>query len=69
MLGLKVNFLNSSLIGMNVEEDFMETTAWFLNCKISNVPFIYLGILIGANPKRAETWKPMVDRIRRKLLS
>ena len=27
----------------------------------------YLGIPLGANPKRIETWKPIIDRIEKKL--
>lgn len=33
------------------------------------VPFVYLGILVGANFRRVDTWKPVVEKISRKLAS
>ena len=30
-------------------------------------PFRYLGILAGANPRREETWDPIIDKIKKKL--
>jgi hypothetical protein len=42
--GLKVNFGKSSLIGVNVNNNFMEEGCSFLNCKRSVIPFSYLGL-------------------------
>lgn len=67
--GLKVNFQESNIIDLNVEEQFMEAATLFLNCKICDVPFTYLGIPLGANPRRSESWQPMVDKLRRRLSS
>jgi hypothetical protein len=53
--GLKVNFFKSSLLGINVEESFLEGAATFLNCKIGSLPMKYLGIPIGANPRKHDT--------------
>ena len=33
----------------------------------SAVLFKYFGIPLGANPKRVETWQPIIDKIRKKL--
>jgi hypothetical protein len=33
------------------------------------IPFSYLGLLVGANPRRASTWDPVVDRLRKRLRS
>ena len=30
-------------------------------------PFVYLGLLIGANLRRAETWEPIVAKFQREL--
>jgi hypothetical protein len=65
--GLKVNFRKSCLIGVNVHNSFMESACNFLNCKHGSIPFWYLGLPVGANPKRISTWEPMVDGIRRRL--
>ncbi|MCI40998.1 LINE-1 reverse transcriptase like, partial [Trifolium medium] len=42
--GLKVNFWKSSIIGVNVPNAFMMMAATFLNCRIGNMPFKYLGL-------------------------
>ncbi|MCH80987.1 LINE-1 reverse transcriptase like [Trifolium medium] len=62
--GLKVNFWKSSIIGVNVPNDFMAMAATFLNCRIGKTPFKYLGLPVGANPRLMSTWKPMLDVIR-----
>lgn len=41
----------------------------FVECKILSLPFVYLGIPIGANPRLVDTWKPIVHKFARKLLS
>jgi hypothetical protein len=51
--GLKVNFLKSCLIGVNVPRGFMDMACGFLNCKRGTTPFWYLGLPVGANPRRA----------------
>ncbi|GKU97403.1 hypothetical protein SLEP1_g10552 [Rubroshorea leprosula] len=45
--GLKINFDKSLLYGLNVEEEWLEKTAWSLNCRRGPLPFKYLGIPIG----------------------
>jgi hypothetical protein len=45
----------------------MEEGCSFLNCKRSVIPFSYLGLPVGANPRRASTWEPVVDRLRKRL--
>ena len=34
--------------------------AKLLNCSHLSLPFTYLGIPIGANPRRVETWKGII---------
>lgn len=58
--GLKVNFQKTSLIGLNVDVEFNKLVADFLNCKTGSVPFRYLGLSIGANPRSLETWQPII---------
>jgi hypothetical protein len=52
-LGLKVNFHKSSLIGINVQREF--TACSFLHCREGVIPFNYLGLPVGANPKKVST--------------
>jgi hypothetical protein len=67
--GLKVNFLKSCLIGVNVISSFMEMTCTFLNCREGSISFKYLELPIGANPKSEVTWKPLLDNLRKRLFS
>jgi hypothetical protein len=67
--GLKVIFWKSCLIGVNVTNNCMENACVFLNCKRVTILFSYLGLLVGANPRRASTWDPVVDRLRKRLRS
>lgn len=39
----------------------------FLNCKIGKIPFVYLGIPIGANPRKFETWRKVIEKVRSRL--
>jgi hypothetical protein len=52
---LKVNFSKSRLFAVYVACSFMEGAASFLHCKKGNVPFIYLDLQVGANPRKALT--------------
>jgi hypothetical protein len=67
--GLKVNFWKSCLMGINVSDNFMEMACNFLNCIQGSFPFKYLGLPVGANPRRLSTWDPLVISLRKKLNS
>jgi hypothetical protein len=67
--GLKVNFWKSCLLGVNVSGNFLDLACSFLNCRVGRFPFKYLGLPVGANPRRLSTWDPMVTSIRKKLNS
>lgn len=49
--GLKVNFNKTRVFGINVDEAFMSSGAEFLNCRIGEFPFKYLGLPIEANSR------------------
>jgi hypothetical protein len=65
--GLKVNFWKSSLMGINVSQEFMTLASTFLNCKTRVVSFKYLGLPVGANPRRMMTWEPLLESLRKRL--
>jgi hypothetical protein len=65
--GLKVNFGKSSLIGVNVSADFMNMACTFLNCRRGAVPFYYLGLPVGANPRSLTTWNPLLVKLEKRL--
>ncbi|GAU46740.1 hypothetical protein TSUD_286000 [Trifolium subterraneum] len=39
----------------------------FLNCRVSCIPFIYLGLPVNANPRRTSTWEPLLESLRKRL--
>ena len=39
----------------------------YLTCRLLAIPFLYLGLPIGANPRRSDTWDPIVKKCERKL--
>jgi hypothetical protein len=65
--GLKVNFSKSNIFGVNVHNSFLEGAATFLHCKVRSLPFTYLGLPVGANPRRLSTWNPILEVIQKRL--
>jgi hypothetical protein len=65
--GLKVNYWKSRLMGINVSQDFLILASTFLNCGASSIPFIYLGLPVGASPRRMATWEPLLESLRKRL--
>lgn len=65
--GLKINFSKSQLCGIGVSEEELQLFANILDCKIVELPIKYLGLPLGANPKRIATWKPIIEKMERKL--
>jgi len=59
--GLKVNFLKSQVMGVNVGGDFLGLAERFLYCKVDSVSFTYLGLPVGANPRLQKTWQPFLN--------
>jgi hypothetical protein len=67
MSGLKVNFHKSILVGVNISESWLREAAPALRCKVGKVPFLYLGLPIGGDPRRLGLWEPVLARIRNRL--
>lgn len=67
--GLKINFKKSTLISINVDDDFVQRATLSLNCKSGSIPFVHLGIPVGANPRKKQTWLPVVELFKKKLSS
>ena len=64
---LSVNFHKSKVHGINSKESFLETTFAFLSCSIGRLPFKFLGVSIGVNPRRKATSNTILDQFRIKL--
>lgn len=67
--GLKINFHKSCLMGVNVDNHFLSSAAEFMNCRVAAMPFKYLGLSVGANPRLVSTWQPLIDALVRRLSS
>jgi len=67
--GLKFNFAKSCLIEVNVGREFMEAACNFMHCREGSLPFKYLGLPVGVNPRRLSTWEPLLDCLNKRLNS
>ncbi|XP_019433895.1 PREDICTED: uncharacterized protein LOC109340629 [Lupinus angustifolius] len=65
--GLKINFHKSCFMGLNLSPDFVTKAVDKLYCAVGSVPFKFLGIPVGANPKRLSTWSHIIDSFKKKL--
>jgi len=64
MSWLKVNFHKSSLVGNNIHDSWLTEATFVLGCKVGRVPFMYLGLPIGGDPRRLLFWDPIVSCIK-----
>jgi len=67
MSGLKVNFNKSMLVGVNIFVSWLVEAATILNCKVGKVPFLYLSLFIGGDPRRLAFWDPVMHTIKSRL--
>nr|XP_025621448.1 uncharacterized protein LOC112712731 [Arachis hypogaea] len=65
--GLKINYNKSVLIGVNCNNEEVELACKTLDCRKGSLPMNYLGIPLGANPRRIETWKPVIRKVEDRL--
>ena len=67
MSGLKINYKKSALFPINCNNVLITGINHKLSGMVAPLPTSYLGILLGANPRRSETWSPIINKIKRKL--
>lgn len=67
--GMQVNFYKSSIIGINMEKRALQMFTGIFNYKVMEIPFTYLGLLIGANPRSLVTWNFVNEKIKKRLSS
>ena len=65
--GLKINFAKSNFGAIGMPESWKQNEADFLNCNLLSIPFVYLGIPIGDNPRRCQLWDPIIKKCKKKL--
>lgn len=67
MSGLKINFDKSMIYGIKIPKADILISAQAFGCKQGSLPIKYFGLPLGANPKKASTWQPIVERVKKKL--
>ena len=65
--GLKINFAKSCFGAFRATNQWIQDAAKCLNCSMLALPFVYLGIPLGANPRRSHMWDPIIHKCERKL--
>jgi len=50
-----------------MSDSWKQNAAIFLNCSLLAIPFVYLGIPIGANPRKYHLWDPIIQKCERRL--
>ncbi|KAH1257802.1 putative ribonuclease H protein [Glycine max] len=58
--------INFSAFGTT--DQWKQIAANYLNCSLLALPFVYLGIPIGANPRRDHLWESIIQKCERKLV-
>ncbi|XP_058733104.1 uncharacterized protein LOC131604696 [Vicia villosa] len=66
---LKVNFCKSKVYNINLEEYFLERDSQFLCCCSDTLPLKFLGISVGINPRRCNSWTSFVISLKKRLSS
>ncbi|GAU43220.1 hypothetical protein TSUD_241100 [Trifolium subterraneum] len=64
---ISVNFHKSMLVGVNIPDTWLGEAASSLCCKVGKIPFLYLGLPIGGDPRRLGFWEPVLARLQNRL--
>lgn len=59
----------SELFGVGVGADVIQKAAVELKCKAEQFPSKYLGVPLGANITRVDTWSPIIENFMKRLSS
>ena len=65
--GLNINFGKSKVYQVGAEEECARHMSAIMGCRMDQIPFSYLGMPLGANPKRFSTWDPVIRRVKDRL--
>ena len=59
---LKINFAKNCFGAIGKSDQWRKEDVEYLNCSMLSMSFMYLGIPIGANPRRNELWDPIIRK-------
>eukprot|EP00268_Persea_americana_P014029 TRINITY_DN16210_c0_g1_i2.p1 TRINITY_DN16210_c0_g1~~TRINITY_DN16210_c0_g1_i2.p1 ORF type:complete len:280 (+),score=35.24 TRINITY_DN16210_c0_g1_i2:349-1188(+) len=69
VLGLKVNFFKSEVIGLKFEKHLLIKCSEILGCKIGELPVLYLRMPLCSGRVSKSLWNPVLERVEGKLSS
>lgn len=69
ILGLKVSYFKTCMVGVNVEENVLIGHADMMGCSIGRWPIKYLGMPLGGNPRVVAFWDLVVEKVFKRLAS
>lgn len=61
---LRINMWKSKIYGIGVKDHFLQTASYFMSCKVDSVHFKFVGIMLGSNHRRYESWKFVISVVR-----
>ena len=64
---LNINMEKSSLVGINLDDALVDSLASRLGCVESSWPIKYLGLPLGGNPMSTEFWRPVMEKVTKRL--
>ncbi|KAJ9567283.1 hypothetical protein OSB04_003249 [Centaurea solstitialis] len=67
--GLKVNINKCNIFGIGIPEEEVVGWARVIGCGSGSLPFIYLGLPVGASMKRVSHWEKIIIKFKNKLSS
>lgn len=65
--GLKINLHKSKLMGIGVNTSTIESVAKLIGCAILHSPFNYLGVKVGCNMNRINSWDEVISKVSSRL--
>ncbi|GKA45290.1 hypothetical protein Tco_0738086 [Tanacetum coccineum] len=67
ILGLKINLHKSKLIGIGVSSNVVAAAASLIGCSILTAPINYLGVKVGSNMSRINSWDDVISKVSSRL--
>ncbi|GJU61382.1 RNA-directed DNA polymerase, eukaryota [Tanacetum coccineum] len=65
--GLKINLHKSKLMGIGVSSNVVAAAASLIGCSILTAPFNYLGVKVGSNMSRINSWDDVISKVSSRL--
>ncbi|XP_058766611.1 uncharacterized protein LOC131640218 [Vicia villosa] len=66
--GFRINGEKESILyGINLSDRYLEAASSFLSCEVGSLPFKFLGVRVGDNPRKLSMWKDRLTMLRKRL--